>query len=156
MASPIYSYFDYDGETELPEEGLVDYQGRPHYFWVRDYLGEPATAIFDVAPADQALILAITEQEAIWRHWDAAYHAGETELETHPARPGNNPRFSELALSIQELARALRVSARPIEGVVSVTAQYQKRMQTFVGHKWPCPGMRSAELEITWLAPKAA
>ena len=41
MADRIHTYFSYDGETELPEEGVADFNGQLHYFWLRQCLTEP-------------------------------------------------------------------------------------------------------------------
>lgn len=150
MRDPVLTYFVYDGEIELPEEGVAIYNGEPHYFWLRTPLPEPRTAIFDIAPIDQCLLDTVTEYEATWRKWDFSYHAGEVELSTHPALEGNNPRYSALVEQIGTRAKALRKIAHQKRGLIEVSEKYMLDTRRYAGTKWPVPGMRSAELEVTW------
>lgn len=152
MEDPVITYFDYDYETELPEEGVTIYDGKPHYFWLCIQLPEPRTAIFDITPIEQSLLDAVSEFEAIWRKWDFAYHAGEVELHTHPGLQGNSPRFAELKEEIASQAKALRSDAHQKCGKVELSENYVMETQQHVGKKWPVPGMRSAELVVVWQA----
>jgi len=150
MAERVHTYFSYDGEAGLPEEGIVNFNGVPHYFWLNQCCPEPHFGIFELAPASPALLSLSKEHDAIWRKWDLAYHAGEVELDTHPMRAGNNPRFAQLSAQIDECAAALRTKSIRATGVVSTATDYLEKMRPFVGMKWPVPGTYSAELEITW------
>lgn len=152
MRDRVLTYFGYDGEIELPEEGVAVYNGEPHYFWLRTALPEPRTAIFDIAPIDQRLLDAVTEYEAIWRKWDLSYHAGEVELSTHPLLEGNNPRYAALVEQIGTRAEALRKIAHQKRGLIDVSEKHILDTQRYAGKQWPYPGMRSAELEVTWEA----
>ncbi|MGE8453169.1 MAG: hypothetical protein ACN6OP_21660, partial [Pseudomonadales bacterium] len=67
MRNPVLTYFVYDGEMELPEEGVAIRSGRPHYFWLRDPLPVLGTAVFDIVPIDQPFLEAVSEFETIWR-----------------------------------------------------------------------------------------
>jgi hypothetical protein len=149
MPERIHHYYGYDGETELPDEGIADFNGQPHYFWLRQSI-EPCTGLFDLAPADPELLVWAAETEAVWHHWDVEYHAGLVELDTHPMRPGNNPRFIELMEKIQNRARALSASSRKGVGVVRVSPAFLEHSRQFAGQKWPIPGMYSANLGVIW------
>src|SRR5262245_46784233 len=108
MPDRVLHYFSYDGEIDLPEEGIADVNGRPHYFWLREEGSEPRTAFFDLAPVDPDLLGWVTEVHAIWHEWDLAYHAGRVDLASHPGRAGNHPRFADLTARIEGRAIALR------------------------------------------------
>lgn len=149
MPDRIHTYFSYDGETDLPKEGVADFHGQPHYFWLRQCSTEPRCGLFDLAPVDLELLTWARELEAIWHKWDLAYHAGKVELATHPLRAGNNHRYVELSAQVAQRAQALRSTARAVVGLVSTSAEYLSRMRPFDGQKWPVPGTYSPELEVT-------
>ena len=153
MRNPVLTYFVYDGEMELPEEGVAIHSGRPHYFWLRDPLPVLGTAVFDIVPIDQPFLEAVSEFETIWREWDLAYHAGEVELSTHPGIQGNNLRFLELQEQIATQAEDLHSAAHQQRGLVKLSERYLAEARRHGGKKWPIPGMRSAELEIVWQVP---
>lgn len=150
MAQRIYTYFSYDGETDLPEEGVADFHGTPHYFWLRRCSTEPNIGLFDLAPVDSELLAMVNEQQAIWHQWDLAYHAGEVELTTHPARAGNNQRYVELSTQVAQRVASLPKTENSVVGEVRATKEYVERMRPFIGQKWPAPGTHSPELEVTW------
>src|SRR6478736_4926602 len=106
MPERIHHYYGYDGEAELPEEGIADFNGQPHYFWLRQFI-DTCIGQFALAPADPELLAWAAEVEALWHKWDVEYHAGRVELATHPMRPGNNPRFVDLMEKIQQRAQSL-------------------------------------------------
>ncbi|MGK6310287.1 hypothetical protein [Variovorax sp. DT-64] len=111
MAERVYSYFDYDGEVELPEEGVADFGGAPHYFWLRESSSTPGRGIFDLAPIGVTLLADVVEAEAIWHAWDLDYHAGRVELDCHPMRSGVNLHFADLMRDISTAASLLREDA---------------------------------------------
>jgi hypothetical protein len=150
MAERIRHYFSYDGETELPEEGVADYHGRPHYFWLRESLAERRTGVFDLALIDSELLGWVDEAGAMWHEWDVAYHAGEVEVTTHPKIAGNNPRFVELAAQIEQRAQALRGNSTSVVGVIHTSPEYLELIRPFSGQRWPIPGLYSPVLEVTW------
>lgn len=150
MRDRVLTYFDFDGETELPVEGVAIHNGSPHYFWLRDPLPKPRTAIFDLAPIDQSLVQAVSELETIWRKWDFAYHSGEVALSTHPGVKGNNPRYTELQEQISAQANELHKVAYQRRGQIELSEQYLSETSQHTGKKWPVLGMRSAELEVPW------
>ena len=152
MQYPVITYFDYDAETELPDEGVAIYNGKPHYFWLRTPLPKPRTAEFDITPIEQSLFDAVSEFEAIWRKWDFAYHGGEVELHTHPGVQGNSPRFADLKEKIASQAKALRSDAHQKCGKIELSENYVMETHQRVGKKWPVSGMRSAELAVVWQA----
>ncbi|WP_157257175.1 hypothetical protein [Methyloversatilis discipulorum] len=150
MAERIHTYFSYDGETDLPKEGIADFQGKPHYFWLSQCSSEPRAGLYELAPIDAELLALARERESIWHEWDLAYHAGKVGLATHPIQPGNSPRYVELTAQIAQRAEVIRATTRTAIGTVSTSADYLDRMRPFVGQKWPVPGTYSPELEVEW------
>jgi hypothetical protein len=150
MPERIHIYFSFDEEILLPEKGVADFQGSPHYFWLVEGLSEPSTGVFELVPIDQEVFGLVNEVESIWHDWDAAYHAGMVGLETHPWRAGNNPRFVEMVSKIELRASALRDQAESAIGIVNASQAYLDHMRQFEGRKWPLPGAYSPVLEVTW------
>lgn len=151
VSEQVYSYFDYDGETELPEEGVADFRGAPHYFWLRKDL-DARHGVFDIVPIDDALLSRVVESQSIFHAWDVDYHAGRVELETHPMRPGMNDRFVTLRREICDAASALREKAFQQNGLFSPAPSWVKHSSQFAGRRWPIPGLYSFILEVTWAA----
>lgn len=87
----VYTITDwYDGARA----GIADFGGRPHYYQCKvdygpdeDYLLSPLT--------DELFQLAM-EDWAIWLRWEAAFDAGQTSIETHPALPEDTLRHAEI------------------------------------------------------------
>ncbi|QXI26144.1 hypothetical protein [Pseudomonas vanderleydeniana] len=147
----VYSYFGYDGEIELPEEGVADCGGVPHYFWLREGSSTPEHGIYDLAPIDVILLDKVVEAEAIWRAWDLDYHAGKVELDSHPRRPGVNLRFANLIHEISAASSRLRADAFRRGAIFRPTQAYQVHASQFQGKRWPAPGLYSATLEVSWM-----
>lgn len=156
MKDRIRHYFGYDGEIELPEEGIADFLGQPHYFWLVQGLMDERAGEFEIAPVGPELLDHVNEIGAIWHAWDVAYHAGTVELSSHPMQPGSNPRYVELIARVEQSALVLRQDAIPIVGAVSTSPEYLAHVQQFVGQKWPAPGTCSPVLEIEWRAAREA
>lgn len=43
------------------------------------------------------------EDWAIWKRWELAYHAGKTDLSTHPALPDESERHKELESILEKV-----------------------------------------------------
>ncbi|MDM0086621.1 hypothetical protein [Variovorax sp. J2P1-31] len=147
----VYSYFDYDGEVELPEEGVADCGGAPHYFWLREGSSTPRHGIYDLAPIDAILLAKVVEAEAIWHAWDLDYHAGRVELDSYPMRSGVNLHFSNLMREISAAASRLCVDTFRRGATFMPTQAYLADASQFQGKRWPAPGLHSATFEVSWL-----
>lgn len=150
MSERVYSYFAYDGEAELPEEGVASFRDEPHYFWLREALLHPGQGLFDIAPIDAGLLSLVIEAEDMWHAWDLDYHAGRVELASHPAKAGINPRFVTLKSEISHAASVLRGSSFSTMGLFAATESFLTLAARLAGQRWPVVGMHSAELEVTW------
>jgi hypothetical protein len=83
----------YDG----PREGIADFEGRPHLYQSEWNEGlDLYSDTFLLSPVDPDLFALALESWEIWRRWEAAFHAGLTPLETHPALPEDRARAIEL------------------------------------------------------------
>ena len=100
---------------------------------------QPRTSCFRLIDPE-ALSLTL-EPEEIWRAWNSAFHRGDVALSTHPALPGQNPRFTEIT-------RRLEMSI-----VIAPTREGRLRAEFHTlpnqDHLPPGP-MR--ELEVEWAA----
>ena len=81
----------YDG----PRVGIADYLGQPHIYESLFDNGE--LDLFRLSPLDNELFQLALEDWEIWLRWEAAFHAGLTPHETHPALPADRVRHHELA-----------------------------------------------------------
>jgi len=88
----------YDG----PREGIADYRGAPHSYASQfTNISSDSEDVFVLRPVDkQTLALALEDWE-IWLRWEAAFHAGRTTAETHPALPADRLRHDEIAPQLQ-------------------------------------------------------
>lgn len=91
---PVYTVTDFhDG----PRRGVASFEGSPHVYeseW--DDEGDDYAHTFLVSPiSDDDLRLAL-EDWAIWLRWSAAFNAGTTTIDTHPALPADRERHLEL------------------------------------------------------------
>lgn len=83
----------YDG----PREGLCTLGGAWHVFrstW--DEAAQDYADYFQLAPVPDDIAALFLEAWAIWQRWEAAFYAGSTTIESHPALPADKPRDDEL------------------------------------------------------------
>jgi hypothetical protein len=94
----------YDG----PRRGIANYDGRPHAYDAPFSYWEARYADLYVLRAvdDEIFRLALEDWE-IWLRWEAAFHAGTTTLDTHPALPAERARYDEVARSLDARLAAL-------------------------------------------------
>jgi len=106
----VYTVDDYyDG----PRSGITEYCGQPHHYrceW--DEAKSNYAASFLLMPVDAETLALATEQWAIWREWEAAFHRGEVPQSTHPGRAGTNRRYDELQAKIAD-----RIARQPTQAV---------------------------------------
>lgn len=97
----VHSMLDYfDG----PTLGVADFGGKPHVYSRIDRRGsEDETYI--LKPVPEGLMPLVLEDWQIWLRWQAAFRAGTTTLETHPALPEDRARHEELWPALEELHR---------------------------------------------------
>jgi hypothetical protein len=81
-----------------PREGIADCDAEPHLFTsqYRDLDGV-SPDVFWLTPVDAETLALALEDWQIWRRWEAAYNAGLTNNETHPALDADRARHQELA-----------------------------------------------------------
>jgi hypothetical protein len=91
----MYTMTDYyDG----PRKGVANYHGVPHLYescWA-DIKSE--SDVFMLTPISADVLALAQEDWDIWLRWSAAYHAGLTTLDTHPALPKDRARHDELVM----------------------------------------------------------
>ena len=126
----------YDG----PRSGIADYRGQPHRYDCQfDEEADDWTDTFVLTPvAGDTLALAL-EQWAIWRKWEAAFHAGKVPHGSHPAFGGQDERYDELT---QILKR--RLTEKSAE---AVRAKGHFRVRP---HQQDMPVGVMRELEVEW------
>ncbi len=133
----IYTVWDYyDG----PRSGIAVYLGQPHHYsceWNK--VADDYAEWFLLTPIDgEALALAL-EQWKIWREWERKFHRGEVLQSTHPALPGQHPRYEELGVT-------LKAHIATLSGT-RIRARARFRAQS--GQEKIVPGVMR-ELEVEW------
>ena len=110
----VHTMTDYwDG----PRGGIAQFQGRPHvYESVFDYATDDRSDIFLLQLIDGETFELALEDWAIWKRWEAAYAAGLTTTETHPALPADRPRHEELQAILSERLRVEPTTAVQVKG----------------------------------------
>jgi hypothetical protein len=89
----------YDG----PRRGIADYEGNPHlYECIFDESKDDYSNQFLVMPLDPETFQLAMEDWTIWKRWEVAFHAGQTDLSTHPALPSDRERHNELREILQK------------------------------------------------------
>jgi hypothetical protein len=99
----VHTMTDYwDG----PRGGIAQFQGRPHvYESLFDQAADDWTDVFLLQPINDETLQLALEDWAIWKRWEAAYTAGLTTIETHPALPADRQRHEELQATLSERLR---------------------------------------------------
>jgi hypothetical protein len=80
-----------------PRAGFADFRGEPHVYsssW--DAQADDWSDVYALAPIDRATFALAREDWAIWRRWQAAYHAGHVAVSSGPALPDDRARSEEL------------------------------------------------------------
>jgi hypothetical protein len=114
----VYAVWEYyDGIRS----GVADFRGEPHYFeqpWseqLDDYL-----PTFLLKAISQSTLIEVLEQAQIFRDWEAAFHRGEVEQDTHPGLPGQNPRYAELEATLKAKLAEPDLVCKHAQGLFSV------------------------------------
>ena len=90
----VYTVADYwDG----PRAGVANFRGEPHvYECIFDEAQDDWSDQYRLTPIGQDALEAVREQWEIWSRWRAAFDAGATLLDTHPALPHERERYLQL------------------------------------------------------------
>jgi hypothetical protein len=125
----------YDG----PRQGIANFEGEPHFY---ECISDPSTDIelYFLTPIDNQTFRLAMEDWDIWRRWEAAFHAGKTSQETHPALPEDRARHEELE---QLLDKSLQSSPDAIKRTGTFTTVRQSE---------PMPGVMR-RLQVRWSNP---
>lgn len=95
MFETIYTITDW---YDHPRRGVANYGGQPHLYvseWT-DKKEDDAEDTYLLSPIEPEALPLVLEQWAIWCRWREAFHQGKATIETHPALPGDRPRYEEL------------------------------------------------------------
>jgi hypothetical protein len=88
----------YDG----PRKGIANYHGQPHlYECVFDQAKDDYSELFQLTPVPADVFQLAMEDWNIWRRWETAFHAGQTDISTHPALPHDTHRHAELKRTLE-------------------------------------------------------
>jgi hypothetical protein len=83
----------YDG----PREGIANYRGQPHFYeCIFNEAKDDYLELFRLTPLGTEVFQLAMEDWNIWRRWEIAFHAGQTDISTHPALPHEANRHAEL------------------------------------------------------------
>ncbi len=136
----VYAIWDYwDGIRS----GFADFRGAPHYFeaeWNEaddDYL-----PTFTLKLINQTTLDLVLEWSRIFRAWELQFHQGLTAQDTHPAVPGQNPRFVDLSSEIRNFTDSAAVTASGVVGT----------FEALEGQEDLPPGV-FREVRVAWQAP---
>jgi len=129
----VHTMTDY---YDAPREGIADFHGRPHHYspkepeWWND-------GVYELRPIDDETFELALEHWTIWRRWEIAFHEGRTDLDTHPALPGDRARLEEL--------EALLAARLPPKGnPIVMRGLFHGR---FFGS--------SSDMHVAWVEPRA-
>src|SRR5579863_2362436 len=86
---------------DRPIEGFANFEGSPHHFRCEfDHDADEYSDVYCLTPISAATLQLVVERWQIWLRWNAAFRAGETSLDTHPALPNENARYDELKKAV--------------------------------------------------------
>ena len=108
MDRPFERVFTVTDYWDGPRAGVAEFGGAPHVYRsvFRDDLDDWDPDQFELSPISAEVLADALEDWAIFLRWRAAFDAGRTMRETHPALPEDAARHRELA---SFLGRALRI-----------------------------------------------
>ena len=96
----VFTVSDYfDG----PVYGIANFQRKPHFYTrVFDEATDEYSDFYLLTPIDEEAFAVAMEDWAIWTRWKAAFHAGKTDLSSHPTLPQDRSRHDELRLILDK------------------------------------------------------
>jgi hypothetical protein len=97
---------------------MANFDGRPHaYDAPFNYWEESHADLYVLRAVDEETFRLALEDWEIWLRWEAAFYAGTTTRDTHPALPAERARHDELARSLEARLAALAGPAIRVRGV---------------------------------------
>lgn len=127
----------YDG----PVNGIANFQGEPHFYErMFDSASDSYSDKYRLTPIDKPIFRLAMEDWEIWRRWELAFHAGKTQMETHPALPEDTATHRELE---PILSQALQSSPTAITRTGTFSAS---------GQSESAPGIMRG-LQVRWSNP---
>lgn len=91
-----------------PRRGIANFDGRPHaYDAPFSYWEDRYADLYVLRAVDEETFRLAIEDWAIWLRWEAAFYAGTTTRDTHPALPAERARHDELAPCLEARLAAL-------------------------------------------------
>jgi hypothetical protein len=114
MLDRVHTISDYhDG----PRSGIADFAGKPHDYQCEfDDAAQDYSDIFCLTPMDEGTFRLAMEKWSIWLRWEAAFKAGRTSLDTHPALPAERARYQELDQMVNRHVDLARSAAFRVRG----------------------------------------
>jgi len=90
----VFTVTDYhDG----PRTGVANFRGQPHFYdCIFDEAQDEYSDLYRLTPISQRIFELATEDWAIWKKWESAYHSGKVTLQSHPALPEDRARHKEI------------------------------------------------------------
>jgi len=87
---------------DRPRKGIANYRGQPHlYECIFDEEKDDYSELFQLTPLPNDIFRLAMEDWTIWRQWETVFHAGQTDLSTHPALPHDANRHAELKRTLE-------------------------------------------------------
>jgi len=122
----VHTVTDYwDG----PRAGVAEFDGQPHYYECHfDETSDDWSDTFVLRPIDSETFKLALEDWDIWERWNAAFEAGEVDLDTHPALPEERERHDQISEVLKERLKAdskLNIKAKGQFEVVAPKRQGQ-------------------------------
>ncbi|WP_400193756.1 hypothetical protein [Hymenobacter sp. B81] len=94
----VYSFDWYDGVRG----GVATYNGQPCYFESQCVdIYSQGVDWFKLSPISEEVFKQEIEQWALWRKYEAAFHAGQIGIEQHPFLPEDRERGEELKKQLE-------------------------------------------------------
>jgi hypothetical protein len=133
----VWAY--YDG----PRSGVADYTGQPHHYHCEwDNAADDYSRSFALTPLDAETLSLTDERESIWREWEKLFHRGKVAQSTHPALPGQHPRYQDLTTEINARLAAISAPRKYAQAVFRALPGQETRPQGVM-----------RELEVEWSEP---
>ena len=80
-----------------PRKGIASYRGEPHFYkCLFNEAKDGYSEVFLLTPLDAETFQLAMEDWSIWRRWEGAFQAGQSDTSTHPALPHEAARHANL------------------------------------------------------------
>jgi len=110
----------YDG----PRGGLASFHGVPHiYECIFDEKSEVYSDWYLLMPVGPELLTAAMINWKIFLKWRAAFDAGQTTIDTHPALPEDKPRYQENRKTLEQAIALAKPQALRVRGEFDILGE---------------------------------